>query len=151
MVPEVVVVRRRYNSLMCADPVGGREAVFAALDVLQAHAEALTGLAFDAVSELDCVAAAERLNRIARMAPAAQYELINSLVERAVPSDIGGPLARVLADRLTIRPSAARRLIKDAAQVGHIGGRCRGSASNRCGPPPPPKCGPQRSGPSTWR
>ncbi|HUL98935.1 MAG TPA: hypothetical protein VLU24_05870 [Mycobacterium sp.] len=51
---------------MCANPVIGREAVFAARDALQAHAEALTGLAFDALSELDCVAAAERLNGIAR-------------------------------------------------------------------------------------
>lgn len=41
------------------------------------------------MSELDCVAAAERLNRIARMTPAAQYELINQLVERAVPSIAG--------------------------------------------------------------
>ena len=45
--------------------------------------------------------------------------LVNQLSERAVASDIGGPLARVLADRLKIRPGAARRMIAEAGQVGH--------------------------------
>jgi len=67
----------------------------------------------------DCVMVCERLNRVARTIPGMQYELVNQLSERAVASDIGGPLARVLADRLSIRPGGARRLIKDAAQLGH--------------------------------
>ena len=104
---------------MRSNPLDGREAVFAALDALDADADAVAGLSLDALSERDCVVVAERLNRIARKIPGAQYEVVNQLSERAVASDIGGPLPRVLADRLTIRPGAARRLIKDAHQLGH--------------------------------
>ena len=104
---------------MCSNRVGGREAVFAVLEALEADVAALAALGFDALSERDCVVVCERLNRVARRIPGAQYELVNQLSERAVASDIGGPLARVLADRLSIRPGAARRLINDAEQLGH--------------------------------
>ncbi|MGE5694322.1 MAG: HNH endonuclease signature motif containing protein [Candidatus Sericytochromatia bacterium] len=93
--------------------------VFAALETLEAGIEALAGSAFDALSEKDCVSVCERLMTVGRKIPSAQYELVNQLSERAVASDIGGPLARVLADRLKIRPGAARRLIAEAGQVGH--------------------------------
>ena len=99
--------------------IDGRGAVFAALEALEADADVFAGLSFDALPERDCVAVAERLMTIARKIPASHYELVNQLIERAVPSDIGGPLPRVLADRLKIRPSAARRLISDAGQLGH--------------------------------
>jgi hypothetical protein len=36
-----------------------------------------------------------------------------------VPADIGGSLPKVLADRLRIRPSAARRMISEAEQLGY--------------------------------
>jgi len=91
----------------------------AALDALEADAEAVAGRSFDALSERDCVTVAERLNRVARKVSGVQYEVVNQLSERAVPADIGGPLPRVLADRLTIRPGAARRLINDAHRLGH--------------------------------
>jgi len=95
------------------------EAVFAVLDRLEADIDAVGQLSLDAVTELDCVAVLDRLMTIVRKIPASQYELINQLTERAVASDIGGPLLRVLADRLKIRPSAARRLITEAGQLGY--------------------------------
>jgi hypothetical protein len=97
----------------------GREAVFAALDQLEADAATVRALSFDGLPELDCVEVIGRLHSIARTVPSWQYELINQLSERAVASDIGGPLPRVLADRLTIRPSVARRMIAEAAHLGH--------------------------------
>jgi Domain of unknown function (DUF222) len=108
------VVGWRYPSNMRSNVPGSREAVFAALDRLDADAEALGELSFDALSELDCVSVMCRLMKTARKVPAWHYELVNQLVERAVAADIGGPLPRVLADRLRIRPSAARRMIKEA-------------------------------------
>jgi hypothetical protein len=104
---------------MRSNVLGGREAVFAALDRLDADAEALRHLPFDGLSELDCVSVMCRLMKTARKVPAWHYELVNQLVERAVAADIGGPLPRVLADRLRIRPSAARRMIREAEQLGH--------------------------------
>ena len=104
---------------MRSNLLDGREAVFAALEALEADADVFAGLSFEALSERDCVAVMDRLMTIARKVPAWHYELVNQLGERAVPSDIGGPLPRVLADRLKIRPSAARRLISDAGQLGH--------------------------------
>jgi Domain of unknown function (DUF222) len=104
---------------MRSNSSGSREAVFDALDRLEADADAFGQLSFDALSELDCVAVLCRLMTVARKVPAWQYELVNELTERAVPSDIGGPLPRVVADRLKIRPSAARRMIAEAAQLGH--------------------------------
>jgi hypothetical protein len=104
---------------MCSNGLARPEAVFAALDRLEADADAFGQLAFDAVAELDCVAILDRLMTVARKVPAWQYELINQLTERAVASDIGGSLPRVLADRLKMRPSSARRLIKEAKQLGH--------------------------------
>jgi hypothetical protein len=118
MVPEVVP-GRGYGSYMRSNVLDGREAVFAALDGLDADAEALGQLSFDALSELDCVEVLCRLMKIARKIPGWQYELVNQLVERAVPDDIGGRLPSVLADRLKIRPAAAGRLIREAAQLGH--------------------------------
>ena len=104
---------------MRSNVLGGREAIFAALDRLDADAEALGQLPFDALSELDCVSVMCRLMKTARKVPGWHYELVNQLVERAVATDIGGPLPRVLADRLRIRPSAARRMIREAEQLGH--------------------------------
>ncbi|MGE5697397.1 MAG: DUF222 domain-containing protein [Candidatus Sericytochromatia bacterium] len=104
---------------MCSNRLDRPEAVFAALERLETDVRSFGDLSFDALSELDCVAVIERLNRVGRQLPARQYELINQLSERAVASDIGGPLACVLADRLKIRPGAARRMIAEAGQVGH--------------------------------
>src|ERR1700724_3831240 len=87
---------------------GGREAVFAALDRLDAAAGALGQLPFDALSELDCVSVMCRLMKTARKVPGWHYELVNQLVERAVATDIGGPLPRVLAHRGGVRPAAPR-------------------------------------------
>ena len=103
---------------MRSNVLGGREAVFAALDRLDADAEALGRLSFEPLSESDCLSVAERLMSVARRVPGFHYDLVNQLLERAVPSDVGGPLPRVIADRLRIRPSAARRLINEAEQLG---------------------------------
>src|SRR6202022_4737127 len=97
----------------------GRARGFPPLDRRDADAEALGQLPFDGLSELDCVSVACRLMKTARKVPAWHYELVNQLVERAVAADIGGPLPRGLADRLRIRPSAARRMIREAEQLGH--------------------------------
>ncbi len=96
-----------------------QEAVLATLDRLEADAEALGALSFDVLSELDCVAVMQRLMRLARLVPSWHYELVNQLAERAVASDIGGRLPIVIADRLRIRPAAARRMIAEAEQLGH--------------------------------
>lgn len=104
---------------MCSNTAGGPEAVFAALKHLAADTEALGGSSFDAMSELDAVAVCEQLTAITRGLAACQYELVNQLAERAVASDIGGSLARVMADRLKIRPGAARRMIAEARQLAY--------------------------------
>src|ERR1700752_1354670 len=82
------VVGWRYPSNMRSNVLGGREKVFAALDRLDAEAEALGQLSFDALSELDCVSVMCRLMKTARKVPAWHYELVNQLVERAVAADI---------------------------------------------------------------
>jgi hypothetical protein len=46
---------------MRSNVLGGREAIFAALDRLDADAEALGQLPFDGLSELDCVSVMCRL------------------------------------------------------------------------------------------
>jgi hypothetical protein len=67
-----VVVGRRYDSLMCSNPLGGPEAVVAALERLEADADAFGELSFDAVSEPDCVAVLERLMTVAGSTSAGQ-------------------------------------------------------------------------------
>src|ERR1700758_5038772 len=104
---------------MRSNMVDDREVISAALDRLDADTDEFGELSFDALSEPDCVEVMCRLMRIARKVPGLHCELVNQLSERAVPSDIGGPLPRVLADRLRIRPAAAGRLIKEAEQLGH--------------------------------
>src|SRR6202051_1767109 len=114
---------------MRSNVLGGREAIFAALDRLDADAEALGQLPFDALSDLDCVSVMCRVVR----GPGGHDDVFNKLVEGAVAPDIGGPLPRVLADRLRIRPSAARRMIREAEQLGHrraiSGGRLRAAGA----------------------
>jgi len=103
---------------MGSNGAGGRQAVLAALDRLEHDADCFTGLTLDALSELDRVAVLCRLTRIARKFSAHQYDVVNGLVEQATPTDIGGPLALVLADRLSLTPAGARRMIREAADVG---------------------------------
>ena len=99
--------------------MGGRDPVYAALERLETEADLLGGLPLDALSEPDCLEVMTRLMTVARRVPGVHYELANQLRERAVACDIGGPLARVIADRLLIRPVAARRMIREAEQLGH--------------------------------
>jgi len=90
----------------------------AALDRLEADAVQVLALPLDALSDLDRVLVLRRLTTVARKFAARGYDVVNQLVEEATPTDIGGPLISVLADRLLITPAAAARMIKEAADVG---------------------------------
>jgi Domain of unknown function (DUF222)/HNH endonuclease len=102
---------------MGSSEISGRQAVLEALDRLEEDADDFVGLPVDELTELDRVSVLCRLTTIARKFTAHQYDVVNRLAEEAVPSDIGGPLTSVLADRLLISPAAASRMIKDAADV----------------------------------
>jgi hypothetical protein len=103
---------------MSSSGIDGRQAVMDALDRLEADAEGFTGLPLDALSDPDRVSVLYRLTTIARKFTASGYDVVNRLVEDATPTDIGGPLVSVLADRLLITPAAAARMIKEATDVG---------------------------------
>jgi hypothetical protein len=67
---------------MRSNLLGGREAVFAALDRLDADAEALGQLPFDSLSELDCVSVMCRLMKTARNGTIT-YARVDALVREA--------------------------------------------------------------------
>ncbi|HKI43508.1 MAG: HNH endonuclease signature motif containing protein [Mycobacterium sp.] len=60
----------------------------------------------------------ELLEREKRRLPAACHELINRIDRQATPAEIGGKLAHVLADRLRITRSEAKRRIDEAQDLG---------------------------------
>jgi hypothetical protein len=103
---------------MSSNPMGGRKAVLAAVQRLETGVECVIGLGTEALSELDRVEVLCRLAALARKLAAHRYDVINRLVEQATATDIGGPLVSVLADRLSLTPAGARRMIGEAADVG---------------------------------
>jgi hypothetical protein len=60
----------------------------------------------------------ERWEQMRRWQPAVEQVLINQLAEQAAPTELGGKLASVLADRLRISRAEASRRIHEAADLG---------------------------------
>src|ERR1700712_5319521 len=87
-----------------------REEVVAVLDALEAAYKRALDLTFDALTTPERLAVLERFEGFRRQQPAIEHALINQLAEQASPSELGGKLAPVLADRLRIsRAQASRR------------------------------------------
>ena len=98
--------------------MAGPAVVGAALDALDAAADEVIGLGAGGLGDGDRVQVLARLSALSRRLGAYGYDTVNLLVEEASSTDIGGPLRWVLADRLSISPAAAVRMIAEAAEVG---------------------------------
>jgi Domain of unknown function (DUF222) len=88
-------------------------AAYAAVDAAFDKADALD---VDGLSNAERTELLQRRQAWRRRLPAGEHELINELA-RASSEELGGPLAHVLADRLRIRRSEARRRIAEAADL----------------------------------
>jgi hypothetical protein len=95
-----------------------RDEAVEAYDELEAAVRRCAALRLDALTTPEWFAVLARVETVRRRLPSLQHELINRLVEQGVPAEIGGPVAQVLADRLRISPTAARRRINEAADLG---------------------------------
>ncbi len=87
-------------------------------DVLNATIDKIAALDVDALSAAEHMELSERHQSVQRRLPALQHRLLNELVATATGEELGGPLARVLADRLRIYRRDATRLIAEAADLG---------------------------------
>ena len=105
----------RYDSNMCSS---SREEIVEVFDALEADYKRALDLTFDVLTTPERLAVLERCEQLRRWQPAVEHPLINQLAAQADPTELGGKLAPVLADRLRIsRPEASRR-IHEAADLG---------------------------------
>ncbi|MBO0885499.1 MAG: DUF222 domain-containing protein, partial [Mycobacterium sp.] len=95
-----------------------REEIVEVFDALHNAVSRLAGLSFDALTTPERVELLERLEQAARRLPVARHELINEVRRQATPSEIGGKLSHVLADRLRITRAEATRRIDEADDLG---------------------------------
>jgi hypothetical protein len=79
-----------------------REEIVEGFDALHAAVSRVNGLSFDVLTTLERLALLERHEAATRKLPVARHELINGVYRQATPSEIGGKLSHVLADRLRI-------------------------------------------------
>jgi hypothetical protein len=91
------------------------EAAFAALD---AHVDGVCELSFDALTTPERLRLLQRLEMIARRLPVPGHALINQLSEQSDPTQLGGKLSHVLADRLHTTRGEAPRRVGEAADLG---------------------------------
>lgn len=96
----------------------GREEIVEVFDVLHAAVSRLAELSFDTLTTPERLTLLERLEQQTRRVPVACHELINELRRQTTPTEIGGKLSHVLADRLRITRAEATRRINDAADLG---------------------------------
>jgi hypothetical protein len=95
-----------------------RDAITAAFDALDAAADGVAELKFDALITPERLALLERCERVRRRLPAIEHPLINQLARQATPEELGGKLSHAVAEwTLTSRAEAARR-IREAADLG---------------------------------
>jgi hypothetical protein len=96
-----------------------REALTAALATLDAAFDAVAALPLEALTHPEQLTVIARLETLQRRSPAVAHRLINSLAAQASPAELGGTsLADVLATRLRISRTEARRRIADAEDLG---------------------------------
>jgi len=95
-----------------------RDQIVAAFDVLKAAVSGVLELSFDALTTPERLNFLERLEVEARRLPVPGHVLINQLAEQADESELGGRLARVLADRLHVTRGEAARRVAEAADLG---------------------------------
>jgi hypothetical protein len=90
----------------------------AAYDALLAAALRCAAINREALTQQQHLTLLDRAQTVRRTLPALDHDSINQLAEHATPEELGGPLARVLADRLRIRRGEAARRIAEAADLG---------------------------------
>src|SRR5271169_4989195 len=89
----------------------------AAYDALVATAARCAAIDRDGFSEAQQLALLDRGETVRRIQPALDHDSINQLAVHGSVEELGATPARVLADRLRIAPSEARRLIDEAADL----------------------------------
>jgi hypothetical protein len=96
-----------------------RETIMAAVDRLEAAHDVMASLAFDALTNPEVLAVLSRLEAVYRRQPVVEHRLIGRLAREASPIELGGTsLANVLATRLRISGTDARRRIAVAEDLG---------------------------------
>jgi hypothetical protein len=90
--------------------------VSAALDAQDAADTAIRGLNIDALSPAVRLRVLEQLEASRRRQVATSHDIIASLA-REKPADVGGPVHKVIADRLRISYAEGRRRLRDAEQL----------------------------------
>jgi hypothetical protein len=83
---------------MGSSGVVDREALTAALDVLDAAFDKATGFDCEALSTREQLVLLERFERLRRRIPAAEHPLINSLARQATAEELGGKLSHAIAE-----------------------------------------------------
>src|SRR5947209_12808451 len=95
-----------------------REEVVEVFDSLRAALKGALDLRCDALTTPERLALLESCEMFRRCLPAVEHPLINQLSVQADATELGGRLARVLADRLRISRAEASRRVHEAADLG---------------------------------
>ncbi|MGO9508116.1 MAG: DUF222 domain-containing protein, partial [Mycobacterium sp.] len=95
-----------------------REAIMAALDVLDTAVDVVGELNFDALTTRESLALLERIESVRRRLPVPEHKLINNLAHAATAEELGGKLSHAIAERTLISRAEASRRIKEAADLG---------------------------------
>ncbi len=103
---------------MSSTKVVDREAITAAFDALDAAADGVLKLDFEALNTPERLALLERCERVRRRLPAVEHPLINQLARQATPEELGGKLSHAIAEWALISRGEASRRIREAADLG---------------------------------
>jgi Domain of unknown function (DUF222) len=104
---------------MRSDSGGGREAVVAVLDRLDADLAELAALALDGLTHLELLTVLARLESRAWRTPALVHRILARLQAEASPVELGATsMAAVLSERLRISRDEAHNRLKEAADLG---------------------------------
>jgi hypothetical protein len=95
-----------------------REEIVEVLDALRAAHKRALDLTFDVLTTPERLAVLELCEQLRRSLPAVEHPLINQLAAQAGPTELGGRLAPVVANRLRISRAEASRRIHEAADLG---------------------------------
>jgi hypothetical protein len=95
-----------------------REEIAADFDALHEVLSRLAGHSYDALTTPEALTYLQVLERETRRLPVAGHALINHIDRQAIPAEIGGKFAHVLADRLRITRGEANRRIHEARDLG---------------------------------
>ncbi|MBX9642134.1 MAG: 13E12 repeat family protein, partial [Mycobacteriaceae bacterium] len=95
-----------------------REEIVEVFDALDAVADRLCALSFDALTTREWMRALERLETVERRLRTPRHALINALAAQATDEELGGKLGGALAERLRITKADANRRIAEAQDLG---------------------------------